>query len=58
MGNKEIDEIRGLKWQLSRQMHFNRGEGINPVGGGDEFLFFISLYLLFLISCIPLWRVL
>ncbi len=58
MSNKEINEIRGLKWKLSRHIHLNRGEGINPIGVGDEFLFFISLYSLFLISCIPLWRVL
>jgi len=58
MSNKEINEIRKLKLESSRHMHLNRGEGINPVGGGDEFLFFISLYSLFLISCIPLWRVL
>lgn len=58
MSNEEINEIRRLKLELSRHMHLNRGEGINPVGGVGEFLFFMSLYLLFLISCIPLWRAL
>lgn len=55
---QEIYEIRALKLRLGREMHLNRGESINPVGGEDALLFFISLYSLFLVSCISLWRVL